>query len=259
MSASVIQAFYDAMRSMDPAALAASFTDDVVIAEPPSLPYGGTTTSRAAFFETVNGYTSQRASFRLETSEVLGDGERRDLLAEPNRAVRGDRRRDQQGGSLPRRHARADRVLRQERVDLLEPLLDHQHGSAPRVRIERSSPRSISRLRARWTAQAPAGCAVTPRTCTARSRSPSRTARTCAEAAWYRRAGSHRQGSRMPERPRIAATLATTAAALARARLWPGSGGSSPPPSRNPGRPARSGFAGIPIAILSRRLLHSGG
>ena len=76
MSASVIQAFYDAMRSMDPAALAASFTDDVVIAEPPSLPYGGTTTSRAAFFETVNGYTSQRASFRLETSEVLGDGDR---------------------------------------------------------------------------------------------------------------------------------------------------------------------------------------
>ena len=76
MSASVVQAFYDAMRSMDPAALAASFTDDVVILEPPSLPYGGTTTSRDAFFETVMGYAGQRASFRLETSEVLGDGER---------------------------------------------------------------------------------------------------------------------------------------------------------------------------------------
>ena len=76
MSAAVIQAFYDAMRSMEPTALAASFTDDVVIVEPPSLPYGGTTTSRDAFFETVNGYTSWRASFRLETSEVLGDGDR---------------------------------------------------------------------------------------------------------------------------------------------------------------------------------------
>jgi ketosteroid isomerase-like protein len=76
VSASVVQAFYDAMRSMDPAALAASFTDGVVIVEPPSLPYGGTTTSRDAFFETVLGYTNQRASFRLETSEVLGDGDR---------------------------------------------------------------------------------------------------------------------------------------------------------------------------------------
>jgi len=76
VSASVIQAFYDAMRSMDPAALAASFSDDVVVVEPPSLPYGGTTTSRDAFFEKVFGYTSQRASFRVETSEVFGDGDR---------------------------------------------------------------------------------------------------------------------------------------------------------------------------------------
>lgn len=76
MSASVVQAFYDAMRSMDPAALAASFSADLVVIEPPSLPYGGTTTSRDAFFEKVLGYTSQRASFRVETSEVFGDGDR---------------------------------------------------------------------------------------------------------------------------------------------------------------------------------------
>ena len=76
MSASVVQAFYDAMRSMDPAALAASFSKDVVVVEPPSLPYGGTTTSRDAFFEKVFGYTSQRASFRIETSEVYGEGDR---------------------------------------------------------------------------------------------------------------------------------------------------------------------------------------
>jgi hypothetical protein len=76
MSAAVVQFFHDAMRSMDPAALAASFTDDVVIVQPPALPYGGTTTSRGAFFEKVFGYTSQRASFRIETSEVFGDGER---------------------------------------------------------------------------------------------------------------------------------------------------------------------------------------
>jgi ketosteroid isomerase-like protein len=76
VSAKVIQAFYDAMRSMDPAALAASFSDHVVVVEPPSLPYGGTTTSRDEFFEKVNGYTNQRASFRLETAEVFGDGDR---------------------------------------------------------------------------------------------------------------------------------------------------------------------------------------
>ncbi len=75
MSASVVQAFYDAMRSMDPAALAASFSEDVVVVEPRSLPYGGTTTSRDEFFEKVLGYTSQRASFRVETSEVFGDGD----------------------------------------------------------------------------------------------------------------------------------------------------------------------------------------
>jgi ketosteroid isomerase-like protein len=46
------------MRSMELAALAASFADDVIVVEPPSLPYGGTTTSRDAFFETVLGYTN---------------------------------------------------------------------------------------------------------------------------------------------------------------------------------------------------------
>jgi ketosteroid isomerase-like protein len=76
MSASVVQSFYKAMRSMDPAALAASFSDDVIVVEPPSLPYGGTTTSRDAFFEKVLGYTSQRASFVVETSEVFGDADR---------------------------------------------------------------------------------------------------------------------------------------------------------------------------------------
>lgn len=76
MNVSPVQAFYDAMRSMDPAALAASFSDDVVIVEPPSLPYGGTTTTRDEFFAKVVGYTDQRASFRVETSEVFGDGDR---------------------------------------------------------------------------------------------------------------------------------------------------------------------------------------
>ena len=57
MSASVIQFFYDAMMSMDPAALAASFCDDIVVVEPPSLPYGGMTTSRDEFFQKVVGYT----------------------------------------------------------------------------------------------------------------------------------------------------------------------------------------------------------
>lgn len=76
MSASVVQAFYDAMRSIDPAALAASFSEDVVVIEPAALPYGGTTTSRDEFFAKVLGYTSQRASFRVETSEVFGDGDR---------------------------------------------------------------------------------------------------------------------------------------------------------------------------------------
>lgn len=76
MSAKVVQFFHDAMKSMDPAALAASFADDVVIVEPPALPYGGTTTSRDEFFEKVLGYTNERASFRAETSEVFGDGSR---------------------------------------------------------------------------------------------------------------------------------------------------------------------------------------
>jgi SnoaL-like protein len=76
MSASVIQFFYDAMRSMEPAALAASFRDNVVVIEPPPLPYGGTTTSRDEFFEKVLGYTDQRSTFRLVSSEVFGDGDR---------------------------------------------------------------------------------------------------------------------------------------------------------------------------------------
>jgi len=76
VSASAVQFFYNAMRSMDPGALAASFTDDVVVVQPSALPYGGTTTSREEFFEKVFGYTSQRASFRIETSEAFGDGAR---------------------------------------------------------------------------------------------------------------------------------------------------------------------------------------
>ena len=76
MSAKVIQFFHDAMKSMDPAALAASFTDDVIVVEPLALPYGGTTTSRDEFFEKVLGYTNRSASFRAETSEVFGDGSR---------------------------------------------------------------------------------------------------------------------------------------------------------------------------------------
>jgi ketosteroid isomerase-like protein len=76
MSASVVQAFHDAMRSQDQAALDATLSDDIVIVQPPALPYGGTTTSRNEFYERVYGYGAQRASFRLQTSEVFGDGDR---------------------------------------------------------------------------------------------------------------------------------------------------------------------------------------
>ena len=76
MCASVVQAFHDAMRSMDQAALVASLSKDLVVVEPSSLPYGGTTKSRDEFFGKVVGYTDQRASFRIETSEVFGDGDR---------------------------------------------------------------------------------------------------------------------------------------------------------------------------------------
>jgi ketosteroid isomerase-like protein len=76
VQASVVQAFFDALRSGNPAALAAHLSDEVVVVEPSSLPYGGTTTSRDAFFEKVLGWVDQRASFRLETAEVFGDGER---------------------------------------------------------------------------------------------------------------------------------------------------------------------------------------
>jgi len=41
MSASVVPACYDAMKSMDPAALVASLSEDLVVVEAPSLPYGG--------------------------------------------------------------------------------------------------------------------------------------------------------------------------------------------------------------------------
>jgi ketosteroid isomerase-like protein len=76
MSASVVQAFHDAMRSQDQAALDATLSGDIVIVQPPALPYGGTTTSRTEFYERAYGYGAQRASFRLQTSEVFGDGGR---------------------------------------------------------------------------------------------------------------------------------------------------------------------------------------
>lgn len=76
MSAAPVQALYDAMKSMDMDAVAAAFSDDVVAIEPSSLPYGGTTTSREALFENVFAYLLQRGEFRLETSEVFGDGDR---------------------------------------------------------------------------------------------------------------------------------------------------------------------------------------
>jgi ketosteroid isomerase-like protein len=76
VSASVVQAFHDAMRSQDQAALDATLSDNIVIVQPQSLPYGGTTTSRNEFYERVYGYGSQRASFHLQTSEVFGDGDR---------------------------------------------------------------------------------------------------------------------------------------------------------------------------------------
>ena len=71
MSASVVPACYDAMKSMDPAAPVASLSEDLVVVEVPSLPYGGTTKSRGEFFGKVVGYTDQRASFRIESSEEL--------------------------------------------------------------------------------------------------------------------------------------------------------------------------------------------
>jgi hypothetical protein len=64
------------MKSMDPQALLASLSEDLVVVEPRALPYGGTTTSRDEFFEKVVGYTDPRASYRLETSEVFGDSRR---------------------------------------------------------------------------------------------------------------------------------------------------------------------------------------
>ena len=76
MSASVVHAFHDAMRSMDLAAVDATLSADVVVVQPRALPYGGTTTSRTEFYQRVFGYGSERATFRLETSDVFGDGDR---------------------------------------------------------------------------------------------------------------------------------------------------------------------------------------
>ena len=76
MSASVVRAFHDAMRSTDQAGIDATLSEDVVIVQPRALPYGGTTTSRAEFYERVFGYGNERATFRLRTSEVFGDGDR---------------------------------------------------------------------------------------------------------------------------------------------------------------------------------------
>ncbi|MFF3114542.1 nuclear transport factor 2 family protein [Kitasatospora sp. NPDC057904] len=76
MSASVIQFFYEAMKSQDPAALAASLADDVVITEPSALPYGGTTTSRDEFFQKVPGWLNQFSTWQFVEGEIFGDGER---------------------------------------------------------------------------------------------------------------------------------------------------------------------------------------
>jgi hypothetical protein len=66
------------------------------------------------------------------------------------------------------------------------------------------------------------------------SGSPARTAHTGAAAAPCPRAGSHRQGCRTPGWPGTAARSATPAAARARARRRPGSGGIVPSPTRYP-------------------------
>ena len=63
MSASVVPACYDAMKSMDPAAPVASLSEDLVVVEAPSLPYGGTTKSRGEFFGKVVGYTGSGRHF----------------------------------------------------------------------------------------------------------------------------------------------------------------------------------------------------
>jgi hypothetical protein len=76
MSAVVVEALYDAIRSMDQASIAASFSDDLVVIEPPSLPFGGATSGRDEFLEKIVGYILDRASMQLETSEVFGDGQR---------------------------------------------------------------------------------------------------------------------------------------------------------------------------------------
>ena len=76
MSASVVKASFDALTSTDPAALGATLSDEIVVVEPSSLPYGGTTPSCDASFEKVLANVNQRAWFRLDTAEVFGDGDR---------------------------------------------------------------------------------------------------------------------------------------------------------------------------------------
>lgn len=75
MSASVVQEFYAAMKTMDMSAILGVLDEEVVIVEPPALPYGGTTRTRDEFFDKVFGYTNSRASFGVDTSEVFGDGD----------------------------------------------------------------------------------------------------------------------------------------------------------------------------------------
>jgi ketosteroid isomerase-like protein len=72
MSASTIRALYDAMESLDLAALAATFAGDVVVTEPSSLPYGGTKTGRDALFEQVFGYLLRRGRFSSRRQRCSG-------------------------------------------------------------------------------------------------------------------------------------------------------------------------------------------
>ncbi len=76
MGASVVKAFHDAMKTMDMAAILTILADDLIVVEPASLPYGGTTSTRKEFFDKVFSYTNERASFRVDASEVFGDGNR---------------------------------------------------------------------------------------------------------------------------------------------------------------------------------------
>ena len=138
MSASVVKAFHDAMKSMDTAALVASLADDLVVVEPPSLPYGGTTTSRDELFGMVVGYTELRALVsgrngggiwrRRPTRgslhrDIRCSWQRRKHLVGPSRDIRGVERSDHQGGGLPTRHACAARLLPQKRAGVMNGFL----------------------------------------------------------------------------------------------------------------------------------------